>query len=370
MSSQGGLRERLASLRAALLPFAGLGAGAFHPVMIRPSLGFALVPKPKDRPESDAAAVRRERSAAERMAAVLAQSEAAGHGLVDGSKSDATEDETASRQGLRGMSAAGQRKIEDLCALVRQDRSIYGMWTVTLPHEAAEHLNLIPDGAQLFGDTIRRRFGEALTRACKAEQERTGIPCPDHWWFVVEPQSSGRPHWHFVFRCKARRGRGWLLGKGRLDRLIRNAFRTVCGIAYPVKAAGNVQALRKDPGSYLGKYLRKAGQVNAADVVLRGGWSLNLVPHRWTGCSRSAHDMLQRYVFELPSVAVGWLSRQWQKLDAIGRIQASIWQPEAEGAPSMVVGRWLGIGGLEEVVSHLFALAERAYPLGRTFGIT
>lgn len=366
----GSFRDRLDSLRQALAPFAGLGACAFHPVMVRPALGFALVPRPIERPELESEEVAEWCRLAREAARIAAGSEATGPGLVDGAKSESEGSQPQARKGLRGLSAAGKKTVEDLCALVRQDRGMYGLWTVTLAPEVAAQLDRIPDGVQAFGDVLRRAFAQALRRACAAEQERTGIPCPDHWWFVIEPQKSGRAHWHFVFRCKSRRGRPWLLGKGRLDRLIRNAYRTATGLMIPVRSAGNVQALRTDPGRYLSKYLAKGGQQNGADYITGHGWSLNMVPHQWWGCSRSALAMLRRYVFELPSYVVGWLSRQWEPLAAMGLLQARIWQPEDERAPSMVVGRWNGIRGLETVLQHLFDLAERAYPSGRTFGYT
>lgn len=357
-------------MRQALAPFAGLGASAFHPVMVRPSLGFALVPRPQERPvlHSDEVA---ERCRVARLAARFqAQSEAAGPGLVEGAKFDENPPEPRSRQGLHGLSARGARTIEDLCALVRQDRGMYGLWTVTLAPEVAAQLDLVPDGVKAFGDVLRRRFAEAVKNACKLERKRTGAPCPDHWWYVIEPQKGGRAHWHFVFRCKSRRGRPWLLGKGRLDQLIRNAYRTATGLTIPVRAAGNVQALRTDPGRYLSKYLAKGGKQNGAAYIQSHGWSLNMVPHQWWGCSRSALALSRRYVFELPSYVVGWLSQQWEGLAATGILRARIWQPEDERAPSMVVGRWNGIRGLVEGVSYLFDLAEMAYASGRTFGYT
>lgn len=363
-------RDRLAELRRACAPFYGFGVDAFHPVTIRPSLGFAMVPKPQERPEPEPARELEEARLQGRLLPTTPQADGLGAGLVDGSKSDAPPEQGQARRGLNGLSAAGKFTVEDLCALVRQDRGCYGMWTVTLPQETAIHLDSIPDGFQRFQDTIRRRFGEALRRACQREATACRMPVPDHWWYVVEPQKSGRPHIHMVFRCKARRGRRWLLGKGQLDRLIRGAFRSVCGVAYPVTAAGNVQALRKDPGSYLSKYLGKESGRSAAEAVLAGGWGPNLIPHQWWGCSRSALAFAREYRFPLPSFAVGWLSRQWPALAAMGRLVAGIWQPEGDGAPAIVTGRWLGIDGLEEMLSHLFALGERAYPTGRTFGYT
>lgn len=363
-------RSRLARLRASCVPFYGRGCDAFHPVTVRPSLGFALVPRPLERPEPEPSPELATRLLEARRARLLAAGALGPPGLVDGPYSDATGPEPRARKGLCGLSAAGGAAIEDLCSLVRQDRGLYGIWTVTLPVEVAQVLDSMEDGAARFGDTIRRRFGEALARSCARESDRVRWPVPDHWWFVVEPQKSGRPHWHFVFRCKSRRGRRWLLGKGALDRIIRNAFRTVTGLALPAQSAGNVQALRKDPGSYLSKYLRKGREGNGAAAVLAHGWSVNLVPFHWWGCSRSARAFLETYRFPLPAVAVGWLSRQWPALDQIGRLSARVWQPEADGAPAIVCGRWHGIEGLEWALAHLFALGERAYPSGLTFGTT
>jgi hypothetical protein len=271
---------------------------------------------------------------------------------------------------MAGLTPRGAATIEDLCALVRQDRGLYAMWTVTLPPEAAQELDRIPEGAARFGDVIRRRFGEALRRALASHPVPVCGRLLDHWWFVVEPQKSGRPHWHFVFRCKVRKGRSWLLGKGNLDRLIRQALRVVTGATHRVNAAGNVQALRSDPGRYLSKYLRKTARESAATLILAKGWSQNLVPLRWWGCSSSARQLLDRYRFELPSYVVGWLSLQWPKLDALGLIRARVWQPESEGAPRIVVGNWLSVESLLRTVAHLVQLGERAYPSGRTYGYT
>jgi hypothetical protein len=253
---------------------------------------------------------------------------------------------------------------------VRQDRGIYAIWTVTLPPEVALELDGIPNGCQRLSDVLRRRFGEELRRSCAREAARTRALVPDHFVFVIEPQKTGRPHWHFVFRCKARRGRRWLLGKGRLDRLIRNAFRTVTGNDHRTAAAGNVQALRSDPGRYLSKYLRKTARSSSADLVLASGWSVNMVPLRWSGFSVSARKFVEGFRFELPSVFVGWLSKQWPLLAGIGLLDARLWQPEADGAPSMVVGSWPGIAAARRCIGHLAQLAETAVPSGRTFGLT
>ena len=365
-----GFREQLEDLRASLRPFAGFGAGAFHPVIIRPSLSWAMVPRPRERlgggegSRTDADKLR------ERIAMSSAGAGPPAAGLVEGSEFDATPPEPLRRNGMRGLTDNGGKKVEDFCALIRQDRGLYGIWTVTLPPEVADDLDGIPDGVQAFGDALRRRFGEALSRACRRETARVRRPIAPDWCFVIEPQATGRPHWHYVFRCKSRRGRPWLLGKGRLDRVIRNAMRTATGRDHRTIAAGNVQSIRSTPGRYLSSYLKKEVSRNAALLLLANGYSENLVPRQWWGMSRSALALVERHRFELPSVLVGWLSRQWPGLSGIGLLDAAIWQPDAEGAPSMVVGSWRSVEAARRTVEHLAALAERAAPLGVVFGRT
>jgi hypothetical protein len=144
----------------------------------------------------------------------------------------------------------------------------------------------------------------------------------------------------------------------------------VTGIEVSAEAAGKVHRLRKDPGSYLSKYLTKGGEANGSEAITRNGWSLNLVPYHWWGMSKDARALVEEHRFELPSVFVGWLSRQWGALASMGLLDARIWQPDAEGAPAIVCGRFRGIDQLEWLIRHLAQLAERAVTSGRTYGYT
>jgi hypothetical protein len=147
-------------------------------------------------------------------------------------------------------------------------------------------------------------------------------------------------------------------------------MRTATGRDHRTTAAGNVQAIRSTPGRYLSSYLKKEASRNAANLLIANGYSQNLVPHQWWGMSRTALDLVERHRFELPSVLVGWLSKQWPGLAGIGLLEAGVWQPEAEGAPSMVVGSWRTVADARRTCEHLAALAERAAPTGITFGRT
>lgn len=362
------LRSQLRCLRESFVPFYGNGADTYYPVMVRPTLGFAMVPR--RRRERCAGDGKRDEAARRReaIARVLSGGQGPPAGLVDGLRSDAPCPDQRRRLGMGGLTAGGARMVEQFCRVTRQDRGLYAMWTVTLPPEVAMALNTTPDGFTRFADVIRRRFAEALGRACARERGRTA--CLPHWCFVVEPQQSGIPHIHFVFRCRSRMGRPWLLSTGGLDRLIANAVAVVTGAPCRVMAAGNVQALRKDAGRYLSKYLAKGLKNNAARLLLQLGWSENLIPSQWWGISTTARALVAEFTFPVPGVFVGWLSREWPALAGAGVLRARVWAPPAEGAPSCVVGSWPSPEALRWTMDRLAELAESAVNSGRTFGRT
>ncbi len=350
------------------MPFYGMGADVFYPVMVRPTLGFAMVPRRRREREPgdgarDAAARQRER-----IARALDGGQGPPVGLVEGSHSDAPPQKNLRPKGLGGLTRTGARMIEQFCRITRQDKGLYAMWTVTLPPEVAESLDATPDGFARFAGIIRRRFSEALARACARERGRT--PCRPNWAFVVEPQSCGVPHMHFVFRCRSRMGRPWLLSTGGLDRLIDHAFVGATGQRHRTLAAGNVQALKKDAGRYLSKYLSKGLKNNGARALLERGWTVNLIPHHWWGCSSTARALVDEFTFPVPGCFVGWLSREWPRLAGAGVMRAHIWQPAATGAPSCVVGSWPSPEAMRWVFDHLAEVMNWAVDSGLTFGRT
>lgn len=345
------LRSVLASARQAFLPYYGRGSDVFYPVMVKPTLAFCLAPRRQRERETgsglrDEAARKRER-----LAWSLAGGGSSPAGLVEGLRSESGSMGPRPPLGLGGLTRNGADRIEQFCRIVRQDRGMYAMWTVTLPHAAAVALDGIERGFQAFVDRLRRAFSQALARACARERGRR--PCRPDWCFVIEPQKSGRPHLHVVFRCRSRMGRPWLLNTGSLDLLIGQALFHVTGLRFGVEAAGNVQALRKDPGRYLSKYLAKSREKNSACAVLEAGWTVNLIPCQWWGISSTARALVDEYTFPLPAALVGWLSASWPGLNGSGVLKARIWRPPSDGAPQVVVGSWPCPQAFEWTMSHL-----------------
>lgn len=347
------LNAALTSWKRTVQGFYGNPSPAFHPVRVRPCLRWALVPKPRPRVRPDPPA---EVEEMERLAETLDRrlsAGLAGAGLVEGGKSDAIARNPLLRHGRAGLPAAGGLAVEDFCALTRKEKSRFAMWTVTIGHDEGLALEAIEDGWAQLQDVIRRRFGEAHRRACRREAARLGVPCPSHWCFVVEVQGNGRPHLHVVFRSKGCSGRRWLLSKGRLDQLIRQALFTVTGRRFRCKSAGNVQTLRRDPGSYLGGYLKKGRQRPGTEAILGAGYSMNMVPRQWWGRSKEALAWTLEHTFEVPGRWCSWLSVHWPQLQHLGMVAAAVVDLPGEGAPSVVCGRFRGVGGLERCLAEL-----------------
>lgn len=362
------LRSQLASARQSFLPFYGRGTDVFYPVMVKPTLGFCLVPR--RRKEREAGSGLRDEAARkrERMAWALAGGGVPPAGLVEGPRSESPPMEPRPPLGIGGLTRNGADKVEQFCRIVRQDRGLYAMWTVTLPHEAAQALDGIDRGFQKFVDRLRRAFSQALARACARERGRT--PCLPNWVFVIEPQTSGRPHLHVVFRCRSRMGRPWLLSTVGLDRLIASALEHVIGEQFKVLSAGNVQCLRKDAGRYLSKYLTKSKEENSACVCLAAGWSINILPRQWWGISTTGRALVDEYTFPIPESLVGWLSKMWPQLATSSVLDAKIWRPPAEGAPQVVVGSWPSVEAFAWCMAHLAQQMTEAIESPLSYGYT
>jgi hypothetical protein len=355
------LAPQLASLRAGLLPFAGRKRSSFYPLKIRPSLTWCLAPRRADRKEDGRPQRDRQK---ELLLAALGPNgpePGAAGGLVEGMKSESSADETSARYGLKGLSAAGASSLRDACALLGDRKALCGFWTVTLPPEAADQLDSVEDGAQIWIRALIRSFAQLLTRRLRRQAGRHGGGVRAEYCYVIEPQKNGRPHIHVVYVARWNRWKAWAVGKADLDRLVRQSLAVVTGQSFREVAASNVQRVKRSPGRYLGKYVSKATEGNAAEVVLAGGYGPNLIPHQWWGWSAALRDLVACHTFELPGCFVNWLSRQWPGLAQLGRLEARLFQPDAIGAPCVVVGSWHSVRALVEVVEHLDALMRQTY---------
>lgn len=362
------IQADLAEVRASLVPLYREGpAPAFYPVRVLPTLGFALVPRRRRERTGPGAGI----SEAVRKRLLIASALRAvgdGAGLVDGIRSDASPFDGSNPPGFCGLTRHGARMIEAFCRLWRDKKHLFAVWTVTLPPDLAVALDGIEGGFTRFQGVLRRRFSEALARACR--RHRGKVSCEPDWCFVCEPQKSGRPHLHFVFRSRARMGGTWHLSTAALDRLIGNAAAVVIGRPVDVSSAGNVQQVQKDMGRYLSGYLKKGVGSTAAMTVLLNGWTWNLVPAQWWGLSTSARSLIFRHTIEVPGCLARWLSVQWRGLVDAGIMKAAVWDLAGDGAPSVVAGFWRDVGSFRKTLSYLHDLHSAAVGSNCIFGRT
>jgi hypothetical protein len=114
-----------------------------------------------------------------------------------------------------------------------------------------------------------------------------------------------------------------------------------------------VQTLRKDPGCYLGGYLKKGRQRPGTGAIMAGGYSMNMVPRQWWGRSAEALAWVRDHTFDVPGRWSAWLSVHWPQLQSAGMIAAALVELPGEGSPTVVCGRFRGAGGLDRCMSEL-----------------
>ena len=157
------------------------------------------------------------------------------------------------RHGLAGLTSNGARQIQRACAVLQDCRPCLAFWTVTLPDTTIRELI----GADLW-PKFQTRLRDLLVRALK----RRGLPARVVGVVELHPGRSMRerlplPHLHVVFQGRGGRGQPWALDRATLDRLIVDAVRYVGLPAPDVRAAGNVQPVRRNCGAYMAKYMSK-----------------------------------------------------------------------------------------------------------------
>jgi len=356
------IEQGLTSLRQSLYALQGRGADTWHPVKVRPSLSFAMVPKPRPRrPLSESEAVEAFRRHRKMWPPTCPP--AAGMGLSSSRESDAPPEngqEKELRRGFLGLPRFGAGKIRDLGALHQHECSLFAFWTVTLPPDAAREMELRGVEWAEVQDRIRRRFSEALSRRARSSAHRkAGRGRIPPWWFVVESQKSGRPHIHFCYKARWHRGSRWFLSCADLDRIIRNALEVAIGIDVDVRGAGNVQRVKIGLSNYLAKYMGKGCGGCQVALILEGGYGPGMVPHVWWGYSKEAKAEVDRNTFPIPAVLVGMLSREVWDLCRAGLATAEFIELQAAGAPTVVLGRWQGVEGLSIAIGFLAHLAEQ-----------
>lgn len=195
-----------------------------------------------------------------------------------------SKEKTEQLKGQRGMTPQAVRWLEQQLWTLSGFRRRLSFWTVTLPDDALRQLHGIESGWQRFSARLHKQ----LTRRLK---QAGVIP----WWASVTEIQTKRsrglrmpaPHLHITFvgrpaRCS--RG-GWYLSPEVLDEIIATSLESA-GVVLPegetarrlyLRAAGQVQEVKKDVSKYMAKYVTKdAGSVSGWNApAVAGGLYVN-----------------------------------------------------------------------------------------------
>lgn len=226
-------------------------------------------------------------------------------GLVIGRNSDTP----CKRNGWRGITDNARRSIHRACAALEDQRSRLAFWTVTLSPaqlDWIERYDSWPD----FQNAIRHRLVRALRRRGlrplvvgvvelhPGRSAAEGRPCP---------------HIHVAFVGRAHRWARWTLSTADLDLIICKALIAAQCFDLDVRAAGNVQPVRRSVGAYLSHYMKKS--VGSSLVCLGPAY---LCPRQWFFQSRQLLQLVRHLTVRLPLLFVAFLHERWPVLREMG----------------------------------------------------
>jgi hypothetical protein len=161
-------------------------------------------------------------------------------------------------------------------------------------------------------------------------------------------KAEGRPcpHIHVAFVGRSHSRARWALSTADLDLIIVKALVAAQCFDLEVKAAGNVQPVKKSVGAYLSHYLKKgAGSVGVCLGPFR------TVPRQWFFQSRQLLQLVRRLTIRLPLPFVSFLHERWQVISDAGWgqwQQVEIADPRAPAVFSII---WDSVAAVAEALA-------------------
>jgi hypothetical protein len=213
------------------------------------------------------------------------------------------------RYGLTGLTGNGRRQIWRALSLLEELRGMLSFWTITLPDEALQQLQEL-DALPVFQDRLRKELVRLLelrglvplvVAVVELQPERTAA------------QGRPAPHWHVVFQGSRRRWRGWVMRPADLDRIIAAALESAGVIGCDLRAAGQVEPVKRSVRAYMAGYMTKK-QVNPAPHV-GGPWE-GLLPRQWWFWSRAMRLEVLRHILPMAFEFLWWCHRHREGIQA------------------------------------------------------
>lgn len=261
-------------------------------------------------------------------------------GLVTGCNSDTL----PIRKGWNGITDGARRTVARSCCALDGLRKRLAFWTITLSPRQLDQISA-RDTWPDFQNAIRHRLVRALhARGLRAlvvgvvelHPKRTAAerrPCPHiHVCFVNRQHAWGR----------------WVLSTADLDLIICKALIAAGCFDLEVKAAGNVQPVKKSVAGYLSHYMKKGSGPWPTETETAGAGAWTLLPRQWFLQSRAMRAMVAAMTCWLPLPFVAALhnerslfgERGWGEWDQVEISDAR--------APSVYVIRWRSVAAVAE----------------------
>jgi len=193
-------------------------------------------------------------------------------------------------RGALGLSSFAKKMIRSGAALMekRYGHSNISFLTLTCPFVEQSEIQSFNGGLS----KITNRFIQGLTRHLE------GAGGLDEYVYCIEPQSRGAMHIHLLFigRVMTKRKTSkyiaegpWLISPSQIDSLWKRTLQNEGFKDVDVKAACNVQAVKKSAVSYMSKYLSKGPKAEDGDRAPQYEGH----PSAWWGCSYSLKNAIK-----------------------------------------------------------------------------
>jgi hypothetical protein len=248
------------------------------------------------------------------------------------------------RYGLNGMTGPGRRSVWRALALLEERRPLLAFWTVTLgPREIRKMAEA--DAVATFQDRLRKELVRLLGLK-GLRPEVVGV-------VEIQPRRARQtgfpvPHWHVVFVGRQSRYHRWALSKADLDGVIGRALATV-GIHNPdLRAAGNVQQVKRSVRAYLATYMTKKAVDPSPYVATR---LEAFLPRQWWFWSRELRTLVLAHILPLCFQFLNWVHCHREAIQARELAQFRLLDLPDPRAPATWEVNWGSCANVAQLVA-------------------